>query len=52
MENAMTALEWAVENNACAGPGEAIEWLEGLPKGTTMAEAWDRCHRSDWMLWA
>ncbi len=26
------------------------EWLAA--KGiTTLAEAWDRCHRADWMLW-
>jgi hypothetical protein len=52
MKTTLDALEWALMNNACAGPGEAIEWLEGLPKGTTLAEAWDQCQRSDWMLWA
>ena len=30
---------------------EAIQWLldEEIPD---MATAWERCHRSDWMLWA
>jgi hypothetical protein len=42
----MTALKWAVANNACSGPGEAIEWLESLPEGTTMAEAWEQCQNS------
>jgi hypothetical protein len=29
---------------------EAIEWLaeNGI---TELADAWDRCHRADWMLW-
>jgi len=29
---------------------EAIEWLDesGI---TDLADAWDRCHRGDWMLW-
>jgi hypothetical protein len=52
MKTTLDALKWAVANNACSGPGEAIEWLESLPEGTTMAEAWEQCQRADWMLWA
>jgi hypothetical protein len=45
----MNALTWATERNACP---EAIDWLRTLPAGTTMAEAWRKCARADWMLWA
>jgi hypothetical protein len=48
----MDALTWARDRGACDGPGEAIEWLESLPDGTTLAEAWRRCQRADWLLWA
>jgi hypothetical protein len=43
----MTALTWCKKHYACS---DAIEWIEqeGI---ATMAEAWEKCQRSDWMLW-
>jgi hypothetical protein len=43
------AVEWARSHHACY---EAVQWLESLQKNATMADAWKRCKRSDWMLWA
>jgi len=35
---------------ACLG---ALRWLEGArPNITTLADAWDRCPRPDWLVWA
>jgi hypothetical protein len=32
---------------------EALEWLaEAEPDITTLAEAWDRCPRGEWLAWA
>ena len=45
----LRAVTWAKRHEAC---DEAIEWLETLPKSATMVEAWRRCKRPDWMLWA
>ena len=45
----MKAENWAREHNACS---EAVEWLATLPKDVTLADAWEQCNRSDWMLWA
>ena len=33
---------------ACDGPGESIEYASQY---ATAQEAWDACHRADWMLW-
>jgi hypothetical protein len=30
---------------------DALEWLKGLPEGTTPQAAWEACERGDWMLW-
>lgn len=42
------ALKWCEERHACR---EAIRWLK-RNKIETMSEAWLRCHRHDWMMWA
>lgn len=31
---------------------EARTWLQSLPKGSTMEDAWNQCPRVDWMFWA
>ena len=30
---------------------EALEWIESLGPDATVADAWARCQRPDWMLW-
>ena len=30
---------------------DALEWLAGLPEGTTLQAAWEACERGDWLLW-
>lgn len=44
----MNALKWAKSKGAC---GDAVDWLATQP-GMTLADAWEQCTRSDWMLWA
>jgi len=34
--------------NPCS---EAIQWLDSLPEGSTLQDAWNKCHRGDWMIW-
>jgi hypothetical protein len=43
----MSIIEQLLNHDAC---NDAIEWIEanGI---TTLADAWDRCHQADWMLW-
>ena len=43
----MSIIEQLSNHDAC---NDAIEWIEanGI---TTLADAWDRCHQADWMLW-
>jgi hypothetical protein len=44
----MTILEQLKEIKAC---NDAIEWIES--EGfTSLNQAWAKCHRSDWMIWA
>ena len=31
---------------------DAHDWAKFLPTGTTFEQAWYRCKRGDWMLWA
>ncbi len=49
MTNVMTILTWASELDNCS---DAIDWLEAFPAKTSLAVAWEQCHRADWMLWA
>jgi hypothetical protein len=35
------------KHDAC---NDAIEWIEANDI-TTLAQAWDKCHQADWMLW-
>lgn len=46
----MTAIETIHRN--CAKPpcSKAVEWLSDYPQWT-IADAWQHCHRADWMLW-
>ena len=43
----MKAITWCKKHKACS---EAIEWIKEN-NIQTMHEAWEKCERSDWMLW-
>ena len=35
--------------DACS---EARKWMRSLGPNATMQDAWEKCHRADWMIWA
>ena len=35
--------------DACS---EARKWMRSLGPNATMQDAWEKCHRVDWMIWA
>ena len=37
--------QWLVNHGACS---EAVKWVETQD---SMQDAWNNCHRADWMLW-
>jgi hypothetical protein len=43
----MTLTKQLHKHNACS---DAIKWIESNSI-TTLAQAWDKCQRPDWMLW-
>ena len=45
---AHTAAKRLEKVDACS---EARLWILSLPPDTTARQAWDQCHRGDWMLW-
>ena len=36
-------------HNACS---EARKWMRSLGPDATMQDAWEKCHRANWMIWA
>jgi hypothetical protein len=44
----ISAIDFGIKYRSCQ---EAMEWRRGLPAGATQADAWQACHRCDWMIW-
>jgi len=45
----LIANNYKMDNVPCL---EALQWLEAAkPDICTLEDAWDRCHRPDWMVW-
>jgi hypothetical protein len=41
-------IELLEKRGAC---DSSLDWLSGLPLGTTLQEAWERCENGSWLLW-